>query len=101
MLVCGLGGVLVEAIKDVAFRLPPVSDMDAAEMIGKLRAGVLLDGYRGAPAGDRQALIAVIQRVSALIEAIPELQDLDLNPIKVLEPGNGAIVVDGRIRIGS
>jgi acetyl coenzyme A synthetase (ADP forming)-like protein len=100
MLVCGLGGVLVEVIKDVAFRLPPVNDIDAAEMIGKLRAGILLDGYRGAPAGDRKALAQVLQRVSALIEIIPELQDLDLNPIKVLEPGSGAVVVDGRMRIG-
>jgi acyl-CoA synthetase (NDP forming) len=101
MLVCGLGGVLVEAIKDTAFRLPPVSDLDAAEILGKLRAGVLLDGYRGAPAGDRQALIAVMQKVSALVAIIPELQDLDLNPIKVLEPGSGAIVVDGRMRVGA
>jgi acetyltransferase len=101
MLVCGLGGVLVELIKDVAFCLPPVSDLDAAEMIGKLRAGRLLDGYRGAPAGDREALIRILQKVSALVEIIPELQDLDLNPIKVLEPGSGAIAVDGRMRIGA
>jgi acetate---CoA ligase (ADP-forming) len=100
MLVCGMGGVLVEVIKDVAFRLPPVSDIDAAEMIGKLRAGILLDGYRGAPAGDRGAFAQVLQRVSALLEIIPELQDLDLNPIKVLAPGKGAIVVDGRMRLG-
>jgi acetyl coenzyme A synthetase (ADP forming)-like protein len=101
MLVCGMGGVLVELIKDVAFCLPPVSDLDAAEMVGKLRAGRLLDGYRGAPAGDREALIRILQKVSALVEIVPELQDLDLNPIKVLEPGSGAIVVDGRMRIGA
>src|SRR5262249_4144938 len=53
LLVCGLGGVLVELLRDVAFRLTPVSDVDAAEMISKLRAAQLLDGYRGAPAGDR------------------------------------------------
>ena len=99
MLVCGLGGVLVEAIQDSAFRLPPVSDVDAAEMIAKLRASRLLDGYRGAPAGDRTALIQVLQRVSALVEVIPELQDLDLNPVKVLEPGRGAVAVDARMRI--
>jgi acetyl coenzyme A synthetase (ADP forming)-like protein len=99
MLVCGLGGVLVEVIKDVVFRMPPVSDLDAADMIGKLRAGILLDGYRGAPAGDREALALVLQKVSALIEIVPELRDLDLNPIKVLEPGKGAVVVDGRMRI--
>jgi acetyl coenzyme A synthetase (ADP forming)-like protein len=101
MLVCGMGGVLVEVIKDVAFRLPPVSELDAAEMIGKLRAGILLDGYRGAPAGDRGAFAQVLLRVSALLEIIPEMQDLDLNPIKVLEPGKGAIVVDGRMRLGA
>jgi len=99
MLVCGLGGVLVEAIQDIAFCLPPVSDIDAAEMIGKLRAGTLLDGYRGAPAGDRKALIQVLQKVSALVEIIPELQDLDLNPIKILEPGRGVVAVDARMRI--
>jgi acetyl coenzyme A synthetase (ADP forming)-like protein len=99
MLTCGLGGVLVEAIRDVAFCLPPVSDIDADEMIGGLRAGKLLDGYRGAPPGDRKALIEVLQKVSAMVEIIPELQDLDLNPIKVLEPGRGAIAVDARMRI--
>jgi len=99
LLVCGLGGVLVELLRDVAFRLPPVSDVDAAEMLAGLRAAKLLDGYRGSPPGDRAALADVIQRVSALVEIVPELRELDLNPVKVLEPGQGAIVVDGRLRI--
>ena len=100
LVVCGLGGVLVELLNDVSFRLPPVSDIDAAEMLGKLRAQRLLDGYRGHPPGDREALVRMIQRVSALVELIPEMKELDLNPVKVLEPGRGAIVVDGRMRIG-
>ncbi len=100
LLVCGLGGVLVELLKDVSFHLSPVSDIDAEEMIAKLRSAKLLDGYRGSPPGDREALIRVIQQVSALVELIPELRELDLNPLKVLEPGNGALVVDGRMRIG-
>ena len=100
LLVCGLGGVLVEMLKDVSFRLTPVSDMDAEEMISRLRTGRLLDGYRGAAAGDRRALIDVIRRVSALVELIPELRELDLNPLKVLEPGRGAVAVDCRMRIG-
>jgi acetate---CoA ligase (ADP-forming) len=100
LLVCGLGGVLVELLRDVAFRLPPVTDVDAMEMLGKLRASKLLDGYRGNPPGDRQALCAVIQRISALVEIMPELRELDLNPIKVLAPGQGAVAVDGRMRIG-
>ena len=100
LVVCGLGGTLVEVLHDVAFRLPPVRDLDAAEMLATLRASRLLDGYRGAPPADRAALIAVILRVSALVECIPELRELDLNPVKVLPPGQGAIVVDGRMRIG-
>jgi acetyl coenzyme A synthetase (ADP forming)-like protein len=100
LVVCGLGGTLVEVLHDVAFRLPPVSDVDAAEMLAALRASRLLDGYRGAPAADRQALLSVILRVSALVESIPELRELDLNPVQVLPPGQGAIVVDGRMRLG-
>jgi acetate---CoA ligase (ADP-forming) len=100
LVVCGLGGTLVEVLHDVAFRLPPVSDVDAAEMLAALRASRLLDGYRGAPPADRQALLSVILRVSALVESIPELRELDLNPVKVLAPGQGAIVVDGRMRLG-
>lgn len=99
LIVCGLGGVLVELLKDVAFRLPPVSDIDAEEMLSKLRSKRLLEGYRGAPAGDRQALIHLIQRVSALVEVAPEILEMDLNPVKVLEPGKGAIAVDGRMRV--
>ncbi|HVR73758.1 MAG TPA: acetate--CoA ligase family protein, partial [Planctomycetota bacterium] len=85
--------------KDVSFRLPPVSDVDAAEMLSRLRSSPLLDGYRGAPPGDREALSDVIQRVSALVEVVPEMRELDLNPVKVLPPGKGAIAVDGRMRI--
>ena len=100
LVVCGLGGTLVEVLHDVAFRLSPVSDVDAAEMLTTLRSSRLLDGYRGAPPGDREALVSVILRVSSLVESMPELRELDLNPVKVLPPGEGAIVVDGRIRIG-
>jgi acetyltransferase len=77
-----------------------VTDVDAREMIDRLRARRLLDGYRGMPPGDRDALVDVAMRVSALVEVVPELRELDLNPVKVLEPGQGAVVVDGRIRVG-
>ncbi len=99
LVVCGLGGVLVEVLKDVSFRLTPVTDVDAQEMIARLRSGTLLDGYRGAAPGDRKALVRIIQQVSSLVELIPELSELDLNPVKVLEPGRGAVAVDGRRRI--
>jgi acyl-CoA synthetase (NDP forming) len=100
LLVCGLGGVLVELLRDVSFHLTPVTDVDARDMLDRLKAARLLDGYRGMPAGDRAALIDVILRVSALVEVVPELRELDLNPVKVLTPGNGAVVVDARLRIG-
>jgi acyl-CoA synthetase (NDP forming) len=99
LIVCGLGGTLVELLRDVSFHLPPVSDLDARDMISKLRSVRLLDGYRGSPPGDREALARLIQRVSALVEAVPEIHELDLNPVKVLPPGQGAVVVDGRMRV--
>jgi acetyl coenzyme A synthetase (ADP forming)-like protein len=99
LLVCGLGGVLVELLRDVSFHLTPVTDADAREMLDKLRAARLLDGYRGQPPGDRDALVDVILRVAGLVEVVPELRELDLNPVKVLAPGKGAIVVDGRMRV--
>ena len=99
LLVCGLGGTLVEIFRVVAFRVPPVTDVDAVDMLAKLHAGRLLDGYRGAPAADREALIGVILRISVLIECIPEMLELDLNPLKVRPKGQGAIVIDGRMRL--
>jgi len=100
LVVCGLGGVTVELVKDVAFRLHPVTDTDAAEMVATLRSSPLLNGYRGAPAGDRAALISIVRKISALIEIVPEIIELDLNPVKVLAPGKGAIVIDARMRLG-
>jgi acetate---CoA ligase (ADP-forming) len=99
LLVCGLGGTMVELTKDVAFRLHPVSDLDAAEMLHSLHSSRLLDGYRGAAAGDRTAMNLLMTRLSALVEIVPEITELDLNPIKLLAPGKGAIVVDGRMRL--
>lgn len=100
VVVCGLGGVHVEVLKDVCFRLTPVRDVDAEEMLARLHSARLLAGYRGSAPADRQAFVRTIQQISALAELIPELCELDLNPVKVLEPGRGAIAVDARMRIG-
>jgi acetyl coenzyme A synthetase (ADP forming)-like protein len=100
LVVCGAGGVQVELLRDVSFRLPPVTDLDAAEMIDRLRSRPLFDGYRGAPAADRGALVDLLQKLSALVEELPELYELDLNPVKVQAPGSGALVVDARVRVG-
>jgi acetate---CoA ligase (ADP-forming) len=97
LLTCGLGGTMADLFMDVAFRLHPVSDLDADEMVRTLRSSQMLDGYRGAPAGDRGAMNTLMTRLSALVEIVPELVELDLNPLKLLAPGSGAIAVDGRI----
>jgi acyl-CoA synthetase (NDP forming) len=102
LVVCGLGGVQVELLRDASFRMPPVTDVDAADMIDRLRLRKLFDGYRGSPPADRPALETLIQRVSALVETVPELVELDLNPVKVRPAGEGgAVVVDARVRIES
>jgi acyl-CoA synthetase (NDP forming) len=99
LVVCGLGGVLVELLRDVSFHLTPVTDVDARDMLAGLRASRLLDGYRGMAPGDRRAFEDVVLRVSALVELVPEIRELDLNPVKVFPPGQGAIVVDARLRL--
>jgi acetate---CoA ligase (ADP-forming) len=94
---CGAGGVLVELLKDVSVRLTPLSRADAQEMVRELKTCPLLTGYRGAPACDVEALVDAILRVGALVEDLPQVAELDLNPI-VVHPG-GAVVVDARVRV--
>jgi acetyltransferase len=97
LLMFGLGGVYVEVLRDVAFRLAPVSDKEAAEMIGGLRGSRLFDGFRGAPAADRVAIAGVIRRVGQLALDFPEVAELDVNPL--LLTSDGVIAVDARVRI--
>lgn len=99
LVACGIGGTWVELLKDVSFHLPPVSDVDAGEMIDRLRLAKLIDGYRGQPAGDRAAFVDLVCRVSALVDVAPELAELDLNPVILRPPGQGAVVVDARMRL--
>jgi len=99
LIACGLGGTLVEIYKDVGFRMPPLSNTDAAALIDSLRARTLLDGHRGQPPADIAALRELIQRVAALTDVVPEIAELDLNPVKVLSAGDGAVVVDARVRL--
>jgi acyl-CoA synthetase (NDP forming) len=94
---CGTGGVLVDVLADTAFRLHPLTVSDACDMVNDLRGARLLRGYRGAPAADERALRDVLLRVSALVDAAPEIQELDLNPVIV--SSSGAIVADARVRI--
>jgi acyl-CoA synthetase (NDP forming) len=97
LLIAGIGGVAVELYKDVAFRVTPVTDLDAAAMLDQLRGKALFEGFRGAPPADRSALIDVLVRISALVELVPELRELDLNPVIV--HAHGAVAVDARMRL--
>lgn len=95
----GLGGIHVEILGDVQFRVTPLTDRDAAEMIREIKGHRLLEGYRGHPAADIPALETMLLRISRLVEDVPEITELDLNPIFALPPGQGCRVVDARIRI--
>ena len=97
MVMFGGGGVYVEALRDVSFRIAPFSDEQARQMLGETVAGrMLLFGARGRRPGDVDALAALIRRVAALALAIPELAEFELNPVIVHEPGQGVTVVDAR-----
>jgi len=97
VLVYGAGGTLVELLSDVAFRIHPITELDAEDMLAEVRCTKLLHGFRGAAPADIEAVKETLARVSALISICPEIQELDLNPLKVLE--RGAVAVDARIRI--
>lgn len=101
LLTFGLGGVLVELLDDVVCRLHPLTDRDADEMLTTLRTSAVLSGYRGRPAADVAALREALLRLSALVSVVPEIVELDFNPIKALTPGHGIRVVDARIRVSA
>lgn len=97
VLACGAGGVLVELLRDVAVRLTPLTREDAGEMIRSLRTAPLLTGFRGSPPADVAALEEALLRVSALVEDLPQVAELDVNPLVVHE--RGAVVLDARVRV--
>lgn len=95
----GLGGVAVEVLKDVAFRIAPLTDRDADALIQSVRSYPLLQGYRGRPACDVAALREVLLRVSLIGQHVPEIVELDLNPVIALPEGHGCRIVDARARV--
>lgn len=95
----GLGGIYVEVLKDVNFRITPLSVQDANQMIHSIKGEKLLRGYRGQPPADVDALQELLLRTSHMVEEIPEIMELDMNPVFALEPGKGACIVDCRIRV--
>ena len=91
----GLGGVLVEVLKDVSFRVLPLSEPGAEAMMGEIKASVILDGVRGNPPVDKKAIKRLLVKVSEVIESYPEIREMDLNPVIVHE--KGISIVDARM----
>lgn len=99
LLACGAGGTLVELLRDVSLRITPLTDLDARDMLRGLKTWPLFEGYRGAPPLDAEALEHLVLRISTMVEDLPHIAELDLNPVLVYERGLGCSVVDARIRL--
>jgi acyl-CoA synthetase (NDP forming) len=97
MVMFGAGGIFVEALRDVIFRLAPVDEALAREMITGVQASRLLEPIRGLPAADRAALARAIVNLSRLATDVTEIQEIDVNPLMALP--HDAVAVDARIRI--
>jgi acetyl coenzyme A synthetase (ADP forming)-like protein len=95
----GSGGVEVEGLKDVAFALAPLSRREAEEMLARTWAGQKLAGFRNIPAADREAVVDALLRLARLAEALPQIQEIEINPLRVLPPGQGAWAVDVRVKV--
>ena len=99
VLMFGLGGVLVEVLKDVAFRVVPITARDARQMVRDIQGFPLLQGYRGQEPADLDALEALLLKLSSFVEAHPDVAELDLNPVFAYP--KGAVAVDARIALSS
>ena len=99
LIMFGMGGLNAELINDVAFRLNPLTEQDAKELIRSVKMAKLFEGYRGTPPSDTAALQDLLLRVSAMVEDNPQIAELDFNPVKVLPAGHGYWVVDARIAV--
>ena len=99
LIMFGLGGIYVEVLKDVSFRLAPIDKTSALDMIREIRSFPLLRGVRGEPPADIDAIVESILRLSQLVTDFPQIIELDINPLRVMESGKGAIAIDARMAI--
>ncbi len=95
----GLGGVYMEVLHDTVYRVTPLTGRDAEEMVREVRGYPLLTGYRGHAPADLEAVHEMLLRVSRLVEELPEIAELDLDPFKAHGPGQGCTILDARIRV--
>ena len=93
----GLGGIYVETLKDVTFRIAPFSPQEAQEMMSEIRAHALLDGVRGQPPADKDAILDILLKINQLVQDFPEIAELDINPVIVYPKGQGAFAIDMRL----
>lgn len=93
----GLGGIYVETLKDVTFRIAPFSVHEAGQMLNEIRARALLDGVRGQPPVDKAAIVDALLRIGQLVQDFPEIAELDINPLIVYPQQRGAIAIDMRL----
>ncbi len=100
IVVFGMGGIYVETLRDVTFRLAPLRPLSAEHMVRAVRSFPLLEGVRGEPPSDIPALIEILERVSQLAVEQPEVAELDINPLIVRPAGQGAVAVDARVVLG-
>ncbi|MCI4365518.1 MAG: acetate--CoA ligase family protein, partial [Thermoplasmata archaeon] len=100
IVVFGLGGIYVEVLRDVTFRLAPVRPLSARHMVESVKAFPLLQGVRGEAPSDLDALVEAIERISQLAVELPEVAELDLNPLIVRGVGSGVVAVDARVVLG-
>jgi hypothetical protein len=100
VILCGLGGILVEVLKDIAVGIPPLTKQQAHDMLTRLRGFAVLDGVRGKPPADIDALCNIIVSVSRLAVSLGDrLAGLDINPLIILPKGQGAVAVDALVEI--
>jgi acetyl coenzyme A synthetase (ADP forming)-like protein len=99
LIMFGSGGVYAELMKDVVLRLHPISDLDAEEMINSIKMSSLFKGFRGSAPADIRAIQDLLLRLSAMVEDIPYIAELDFNPVKVMPEGKGYYIVDARIML--
>ena len=99
LIACGAGGTMVELMHDVAVRITPLTDVDATEMLRSLKSWPLFEGYRGRPRLDSGSLEELLLRLSVLVEDLPHIAELDLNPVLVRPSLGGSVVLDARIRV--
>jgi acetyl coenzyme A synthetase (ADP forming)-like protein len=99
LIMFGMGGIYAEFLRDITFRIHPLTDVDVQEMVHSVKAHQLFAGWRGSKASDVKALEDLLLRVSAMVEDLPQIAEMDLNPVKVQEQGKGYVVVDARMSV--